>query len=527
MKTILSVLVGGLVCISAGAQIPKLNSYSAAPAVIFLDFDGQYVQGTSWNWSGPIDAQSSGLSSAAITEIFNRVAEDYRIFNLNITTDSTVYASAPATRRTRVVVTTTYQWYGMAGGVAYVGSFTWGDDTPAWVFSGLLNNNVKNIAEAISHEAGHTLGLQHQSNYDGSCVKTAEYSGGQGSGQISWAPIMGVGYYKNITTWHNGPNAFGCTYLQDDIAVIAGSPNNIGLRSDDHGNSHQQASTIAIIANSFQANGLINTADDKDVFGITITSSTNFRLSAVPLNVGSNNAGADMDIRVSLLNEAGDTLSRYNPMDLLDAGIDTNLNSATYYLVVEGVGNANLLDYGSVGFYSLSGTLAGVLAVNHLALSGKNNNGNHQLQWNYQSDEIIKSVKVESSADAIHFRTIANLNSDAKSFAWQPLSVNTAWYRIKVIPVTGNRVYYSNIITLRGTSSKAVILQGNIINSELVIKVDTEYNYQLLDQKGSLLKHGAFLPGTNRVATNAIPGGFLLLRVFNNSGTQLFKLIKQ
>ena len=529
MKAILSVLIGGLVCISAGAQIPKLNSYSAAPAVIFLDFDGQYVQGTSWNWSGPINAQSSGLSSAAITEIFNRVAEDYRIFNLNITTDSTVYASASPTKRTRVVVTTTYEWYGMAGGVAYVGSFTWGDDTPAWVFSGLLNNNVKRIAEAISHEAGHTLGLQHQSNYDGNCVKTAEYSLGQGSGQIGWAPIMGVGYYQNITTWHNGPNAFGCTYFQDDISIIAGSPNNIGLRSDDHGNTHLQASTIGILANSFQASGLINTAIDKDVFGITLTSSTNFRLSAIPQNVGSNNSGADIDIRVTLLNESGDTLSRYNPIDLLDAGIDTNLNSATYYLVVEGVGNVNLLDYGSLGFYTLSGTLAGagVLAVNHLALSGKNNNGNHQLQWNYQSDETIKRVEVESSADAIHFETIAILNSTASSFAWQPRTVNTTWYRIKVVPVTGNRIYYSNIITLRGASSKAVILQGNIINSELVINADTEYHYQLLDHKGSLLGKGALLSGTNRIATNAFPGGLLLLRIFNYSDSQLFKLIKQ
>lgn len=499
MKTILSVLVGGLVCISAGAQIPKLNSYSAAPAVIFLDFDGQYVQGTSWNWSGPINAQSSGLSSAAITEIFNRVAEDYRIFNLNITTDSSVYASAPLTKRTRVVVTTTYEWYGMAGGVAYVGSFTWGDDTPGWVFSGLLNNNVKKIAEAISHEAGHTLGLQHQSNYDGNCVKTAEYSLGQGSGQIGWAPIMGVGYYQNITTWHNGPNAFGCTYLQDDISVIAGPPNNLGLRSDDHSNTYQQASTIAIVANSFLASGLINTADDKDVFRITLPSSTNFRLSAIPQNVGSNNSGADMDIRVTLLNVSGDTLSRYNPMDLLDAGIDTNLNSATYYLVVEGVGNANLLDYGSLGFYTLSGTLAGVLAVNHLALTGNNNNGKHQLQWNYQADEILKSVEVESSADAIHFRTIAKLNAEAATFEWQPRSVNKTWYRIKVVPVTGNRIYYSNIITLRGPSNKAVILQGNIINSELVINVDTEYHYQLLDHKGSLLRKGALISGTNRI----------------------------
>jgi hypothetical protein len=78
---------------------PKLNSYPAANAVIFLDFDGQYVQGTAWNWDGPINAQTSGLSSVAITEIFNRVAEDYRIFKLNITTDSTVYAAAPAIKR--------------------------------------------------------------------------------------------------------------------------------------------------------------------------------------------------------------------------------------------------------------------------------------------------------------------------------------------------------------------------------------------------------------------------------------------
>jgi hypothetical protein len=75
--------------------------------------------------------------------------------------------------------------------VSYVGSFTWGDDTPGWVFSGLLNNNIKYIAEAVSHEAGHTLGLQHQSNYDAECTKTSEYGQGQGTGEISWAPIMG------------------------------------------------------------------------------------------------------------------------------------------------------------------------------------------------------------------------------------------------------------------------------------------------------------------------------------------------
>src|SRR4051812_11548701 len=139
------------------------SSFPSAEATIYLDFDGQYITGTGWNWTGPVDAQPASISQGAITEIFNRVAEDYRPFNINITTDSTVYNAAPRYKRMRVVVTSSSSWYGVAGGVAYVNSFTWGDDTPCWVFSSLLSNNTKCIAEACSHEAGHTLGLQHQS----------------------------------------------------------------------------------------------------------------------------------------------------------------------------------------------------------------------------------------------------------------------------------------------------------------------------------------------------------------------------
>jgi len=73
------------------AQVPKLNSYSAASATVFIDFDGQLVTGTAWNYRGDINAAPAGLSNAAITEIMDRVAEDYRPFDLNITTDSTLY----------------------------------------------------------------------------------------------------------------------------------------------------------------------------------------------------------------------------------------------------------------------------------------------------------------------------------------------------------------------------------------------------------------------------------------------------
>ncbi|HEV7781298.1 MAG TPA: hypothetical protein VGO58_08525, partial [Chitinophagaceae bacterium] len=120
--------------LKAGAQNP-LNSYDSASATIFIDLDGHTVAGTNWNTNGPIYCGPSGLGPAQVTEIFNRVAEDYRPFNINITTDSTKYWAAPASKRMRVIVTVTSDWYGPVGGTAMVGTFTSGDNTPCFVFS--------------------------------------------------------------------------------------------------------------------------------------------------------------------------------------------------------------------------------------------------------------------------------------------------------------------------------------------------------------------------------------------------------
>ena len=92
------------------AQVPLLSSNPSASAVIFLDFDGHTVNGTSWNYSGPIYCAASGLNNTQITEAFNRVAEDYRPFNVNITTDSTKYLAAPVARRMRVIINVISEW---------------------------------------------------------------------------------------------------------------------------------------------------------------------------------------------------------------------------------------------------------------------------------------------------------------------------------------------------------------------------------------------------------------------------------
>ena len=486
MKPIFSVIFLGLLSMPLLAQVPVLNSYPASSATIYLDFDGEYVDGTGWNFSGPIDAQPSGLSTSAITEIFERVAEDYRIFNINITTDSSVYAVAPPFQRIRMIVTTTHAWYPGAGGTSFTNSFRFGNGTPAWVFSAALLYNTKNISEAVSHEAGHTLGLYHQSLYNGTCTKTAEYSTGQGTGEIGWAPIMGVGYDRNMTTWHTGTNARGCSFIQNDIDIIAGPLNGFGLKSDDHADSHDSATEITVSPVAFQASGMINGYNDRDVFRFKLDIPTNVRISAIPQNVGSGNNGANVDIKVGLLSSISDTIGKYNPSELLNAGVDTNLNAGTYFIVVDGVANQNLPDYGSVGSYALIGSVAIVLPIHHLSVTGAIKNDMHSLTWNFTADEPVKKINVELSKDGKHFSTLAELSSVARNFSWKPLDNGAAYYRIKVITVADERSYYSNIETLKTIKGKLIEIASTVVSHSINVVSKDSYPYQLMDETGRL-----------------------------------------
>jgi hypothetical protein len=527
MKKLFSVIFTGILSLPLTAQVPLLNSYPSANATIYLDFDGQYVAGTTWNFYGPIDAHPAGLSTDAITEIFARVSEDYRIFNLNITTDSAVYAAAPPFQRMRIIVTTTSSWYPGAGGTSYTRSFTWGDGTPAWVFSAALFYNVKNISEAVAHEAGHTLGLFHQSVYDGSCSMLTEYSSGQGTGEIGWAPIMGVGYNRNMTTWHTGTNSKGCTVVQQDINVIAGAANGFGLRSDDHGNSHDLATEITLGATDFQASGMINGYADRDVFKFTLTNPTNVRINAIPQNVGAGNSGANVDIKVGLLSSITDTIGKYNPSELLNAGVDTNLNAGTYFIVVDGVSNENLSDYGSVGSYGLVGFIANVLPIHNFSLTGIIADDQHVLNWNYKADEQIKKVNVEISKDGRHFSTLAELPAIARTFSWKPLDNATLFYRVKAITVADERAYYSNVQTLKINKGKTINIASTIITGTITITAKDGHLFQLIDEAGKTIRKGMLVPGTNVIDATSASKGLLLLRVEDGTETSVFKLVKQ
>lgn len=138
-----------------------------------MDFDGERVSDTSWNKGAIINAAPSSLTPTEIREVMARIAEDYAPFDITFTTRRKDYEGATVGRRMRVIVTPTDAAYPGGGGVAFTDSWSragvsFSETIPAWVFT----LSAKSVAEAISHEVGHTLGLSH----DGT-RSTAYYSG--------------------------------------------------------------------------------------------------------------------------------------------------------------------------------------------------------------------------------------------------------------------------------------------------------------------------------------------------------------
>ncbi len=344
------------------SSLPLLSSNPNATAKLLLDFNGHTTSGTDWNldlnggaaFTTPaysVDADTSIFSATEtsnITEIWKRVAEDFAPFNIDVTTIDP--GNITAANNVRVVIGGGWNdWYeesGGAGGVAFLYSwqYTDGVDTPAFVFEdNLANGQVKATAEAISHEAGHALGLYHQSVYSGT-TKTTDYNPG-GNG---WAPIMGVSYSQALTTWHNGQDSEGSTSYQDDMAVIASASNGFGgYRADDHSNTNAAATALGVSGTAISGSGIISQNNDIDVFSFSTGA------GEISLNVNPASVGANLDAVAELYNSSGSLVASNNPTTSQSASIIATVAAGQYFLRVKSNGS-----YGHVGQYTISGSTA-------------------------------------------------------------------------------------------------------------------------------------------------------------------------
>ena len=361
-----------LVPVSAGT-LPVLNSKAGSSKILYLDFDGHTVSGTYWNSYNnnndivappfSTDSDTSTFSASELTrieEIWKRVAEDFRPFDVNVTTvDPGLSAFTAGGTALRVLISTDVdsgtnnQWYSGAGGVAYYNSFMWGTDTPVWVFENNLGNgNEKYVAEAVSHEIGHALNLAH----DG--TSSVGYYTGHGSGNTGWAPLMGVGYYERLSQWSKGeyPDA---NNTQDDLAIIT-SGGRLSYRTDDHGNSNGTATAMSMSGVNASASGIISTSSDIDAFSFTTgAGAVSFTITPFDYSDGKSN----LDISATLYNSSGGVVATSNPSTELDASFSETLTAGNYYIHITGTGKgvanstSGYSDYASLGQFSISGTV--------------------------------------------------------------------------------------------------------------------------------------------------------------------------
>ncbi|MCA8987137.1 MAG: VCBS repeat-containing protein [Planctomycetaceae bacterium] len=360
------------------AEIPladtfTLHSNPNARHTIYLDFTGHVTTNSTWNsqfgasLNTPVFSIDSSTSFSntelqTIQEIWLRVKEDFLPFDVDVTTEEPpvsdlIYSSVSDERwGVRVAIGGTWSdWYGeSAGGVAYRGSFNAYTDTPTFVFSKTLYNDAKYVAEAVSHEAGHTLGLAHDGRNLNGTVEG--YYTGHGSGDTGWAPIMGAGYYQNLTQWSKGQYT-SANNLEDDLAIIS-TQNGFGYRTDDYGSSQSTAYELTSTGNgALSISGIIERNDDLDLFSFTTTG------GLVNLQIDPAQYGPNLDILATLLDESGNVIATSNPTNLLSASFSLTLAAGTYTLQIDGTGNtvtgSTYTDYGSLGEYSISGTIEG------------------------------------------------------------------------------------------------------------------------------------------------------------------------
>ena len=512
--------------LNAYCQVPKLSSNSDSLPTIFLDFDGQTVQSGAWQGGNAFICNPAVLTVAQITEIFNRVSEDYRPFNINVTTDSSKYFMAPFSQRTRIIVTSTSAWYPGAGGVAYTGSFTWGDDTPAFVFADRLGNNPKYVGECCTHESGHTVGLSHQSTYDANCNMTEPYATGSGANQTetSWAPVMGNSYYKNMTGWNNGPTQYGCTQPQDNLTIIT-TQNGFDYRTDDYADVINAGTTL-LNEVSFNKTGIITTPLDNDPFKLNITQAGNVHVEVTPYNIGANNLGANLDAMILLYNSSNVLIRTYNPLTTMKVVVDTNLNIGTYYLVVAGAGNNNTTNYGSLGSYTLTG-FKGALPIHSVTLQGSNEGKSHKLVWDIVADEPITHQLLEVSTNGTNFKTILNDVTGINKYIYIPTEKGTQYYRLKATNTLGQSMY-SNIVAVKSSiEGDNLFTVTTLVQQNIKVTAPINFTYNLYDANARLIATGKNVKGNSNIDVKSLTKGLYILQMISDNYKQTERIIKQ
>ncbi len=344
----------------AGLGIPldsflDLESKPGAEKTIYLDFTGHLSVNNAWGHNINFPAWDRNGNPGTFTDaekeeiIYHwlEVVEDFAAFEINITTKDPGLAaltksnSNDTTFGMRVVMTQITSGFGAGtGGIAFLNTFNSSIDTPCFGF----NKGTGAGPMTASHEAGHTLSLQH----DG--LNGLTYHPGSSGGEPSWGPIMGAPFGRTLAQWSNGDYPGSTQSIQQDFNVIASANNEVSFVQDDYPDTLISGHPIQ---SGDHIEGLITWFGDVDAFSFTAFGGD------VTIEVRPTDVGPNLDAKFNLYKGNPATLvEQFSPDDTIDA-IKTyqDLPPGDYTIVVEGgfqpMTNGPASNYGSAGYYTL------------------------------------------------------------------------------------------------------------------------------------------------------------------------------
>ncbi len=387
-----SALAAGSTSLSAAyptSQTFALHSRPGASRQIYLDFNGLDLLNSAWSTmpKNPVKSGTyTGYDSdgkvgtfgatehAWIQEVWREVAEIYAPFDVDVTTADggagarTKSTPSDPTYGTQVVFTNSASAVNQACGgtclgIAFLGTF--GEVDPAGMFQPAFVFTTKTMtpmiaAQGAAHEAGHTLGLNHDGSTNGTTVQPYY------AGTPAWGPIMGSASFRAVSQFSKGEYA-GANNTEDDFALIQAQ--GLPLRPDDHVNTAGSTTGTADdlgTKTSYAVNGVISSRTDTDVVAVRLECATAMTVRATGIG-----PQAAVDLRLDVLNSAGATVTTNSPVSsytgtgskIVSTGMSASVTVpgaiGTYYLRVDGVGNGNprgpgWSDYGSLGQYKLT-----------------------------------------------------------------------------------------------------------------------------------------------------------------------------